>query len=145
MQLSPQDLFTYGSLMCEDIMASVVGAHLCHTPAVLSGFRRFLVRDEHYPGVVADDAGSVRGRVYHNISPEGWRRLDLFEGEMYVRSEVTVHYADTPDAQVFCYLFRPEFYHRLTTTAWDFDAFLRSGKRIFQRQYCGFKTIGGEG
>ena len=125
-------------------MASVVGDHLHSTPAVLPGFRRFLVQDEHYPGLVADDVGEVRGRVYHNISPEGWSRLDLFEGEMYTRSRVTVHYADNTGGLVYCYLFRPEFHHRLTTTEWDFDAFLRNGKRIFQRQYCGFKAIDGE-
>jgi gamma-glutamylcyclotransferase (GGCT)/AIG2-like uncharacterized protein YtfP len=136
-----QDLFTYGSLMCEDIMASVGGARLTGIPAILPGFRRFLVRDEQYPGVVAEDAGTVAGLVYHRISPAGWSRLDAFEGEMYERRPVTVHLESGAATQVYCYVFRPEFHHRLTTEQWDYAAFLRNGKQLFQRQYCGFKTI----
>lgn len=136
-----RDLFTYGSLMCEDIMTSVVGAPLRSTPAILPGYRRFLVRDEQYPGVIIAEGGSVAGRVYHDIAPEGWSRLDRFEGEMYDRAPVTVRYDSGVEAQVCCYVFRPQFRHRLTTTPWDFDAFLRSGKQIFQSQYGGFKAI----
>jgi len=139
--LSTRDLFTYGSLMCEDIMASVVGDHLRCTPAILPGYRRFLVRDEHYPGVIADQSGTVAGIVYHNITPEGWSRLDRFEGEMYDRRPVTVRFENGTEAQVHCYLFRPEFQQQLTTIEWDYAAFLRGGKQIFQRQYCGFKAI----
>ena len=136
-----QDLFTYGSLMCEDIIAAVVGAPLACTPAMLPGFRRFLVSNEHYPGVIADDDGTVPGIVYHAITPEGWSRLDAFEGEFYDRSLVTVRYAHNTESQVYCYVFRPEFHHLLTTIEWDHAAFLRSGKQIFQSRYCGFKTL----
>lgn len=70
--LTPHDLFTYGSLMCEDIMAEVADAQLRCTPAILPGYRRFLVKDEQYPGVVAEATGVVAGIVYHDITPEGW-------------------------------------------------------------------------
>jgi gamma-glutamylcyclotransferase (GGCT)/AIG2-like uncharacterized protein YtfP len=135
------DLFTYGSLMCEDIMASVVGAPLRFTPALLPGYRRFLVRDEQYPGVIAVEGGSVAGMVYHEIAPEGWSRLDRFEGELYDRVPVTVRYDSGVEAQVYCYVFRSQYQHRLTAIPWDYDAFLRSGKHIFQSQYSGFKVI----
>jgi len=62
----PSDLFTYGSLMCADIMAQVAGAQLQSSPAVLNGYRRYLVRGEQYPGIVADADGQVAGIVYHN-------------------------------------------------------------------------------
>lgn len=136
-----RDLFTYGSLMCAEIMAEVVGARLRSTPAVLAGYRRFLVQDEHYPGVVAAPAGTVAGLVYHGITGEGWARLDRFEGAMYDRRPVTVRLESGVEALVDCYLFRPEFAHRLTTTEWDYAAFLREGKTLFQQQYCGFKAI----
>jgi gamma-glutamylcyclotransferase (GGCT)/AIG2-like uncharacterized protein YtfP len=136
-----QDLFTYGSLMCEDIMTTVVGAQLPCTPAILPGYRRFLVKGEQYPGVTADVSGSVAGMVYHNISLEGWLRLDRFEGAMYNRSPVIVHFANGTERLVYCYLFRPEFFDRLTAIEWDYDTFLRNGKALFQKQYCGFKAI----
>ena len=135
------DLFTYGSLMCEDIMAAVAGAPLACTPAVLPGFRRFLVKNEQYPGVIADDTGTVPGIVYHAITPDGWSRLDAFEDEFYDRSLVTVRYTHNVEAQVYCYVFRPQFHHLLTTVEWDYAAFLQSGKQIFQIRYCGFKTL----
>lgn len=135
------DLFTYGSLMCEDIMAAVAGAQFASTKAVLPGYRRFLVKDEQYPGVIAAAAGTVPGVVYHAITLEGWARLDAFEGEYYERILVSVRSTDNTLAQVYCYVFRPEFHHRLTTVEWDYATFLQSGKQIFQNQYCGFKTL----
>lgn len=122
-------------------MAAVVGGPLVCTPALLPGFRRFLVNNEQYPGVVADDTGKVPGVVYHSIKPEAWSRLDAFEGEFYDRNLVTVHYANNTMTQVYCYVFRPEFHHHLTRVEWDYAAFLRNGKQIFQSRYCGFKTL----
>ena len=122
-------------------MTAVVGAPLASTPAMLPGFRRFLVSNEHYPGVIADDAGTVSGIVYHAITPESWARLDAFEGEFYDRSLVAVRYANNTESHVYCYVFRPEFQHLLTTIEWDYAAFLHSGKQIFQSRYCGFKTL----
>jgi gamma-glutamylcyclotransferase (GGCT)/AIG2-like uncharacterized protein YtfP len=138
---SARDLFTYGSLMCEDIMAEVVGARLRCSPADLAGYRRFLVKDEQYPGLVADPTGTVAGMVYHDITDHGWSRLDRFEGMMYDRIPVSVQYDNNTKALVSCYVFRFEFHHRLTATEWDFAAFLRSGKTTFVNQYCGFKAI----
>jgi gamma-glutamylcyclotransferase (GGCT)/AIG2-like uncharacterized protein YtfP len=135
------DLFTYGSLMCEDIMAYVAGEQLRATPALLPGFHRFLVKDEHYPGVVPDPTGTVTGLVYHTISLQGWSRLDAFEGEMYDRLPVTVRLGNHTEAQVFCYVFRPRFSHRLTATEWDYAAFLQNGKELFKSRYRGFKTM----
>jgi gamma-glutamylcyclotransferase (GGCT)/AIG2-like uncharacterized protein YtfP len=139
--LTPHDLFTYGSLMCEDIMAEVADARLRCTPAILAGYRRFLVKDEPYPGVVAEATGVVAGRVYHDITPEGWLRLDRFEGEMYNRRPVSVRYENGSHGLVHCYIFRPEFSHRLTATEWDYAAFLKFGKALFQQQYCGYKAL----
>ena len=138
---SSQDLFTYGSLMCEDIMAEVAGLRLGCTPAILAGYRRFLVRDEQYPGVIEAPTGMVAGVVYYGLGPQAWSRLDRFEGEMYDRRPVTVRYNNDACGVVDCYVFRPEFAHRLTATEWDFAAFLRDGKALFQSQYCGFKAI----
>lgn len=138
---SNSDLFTYGSLMCADIMAQVCGQHLVATPAVLPHYRRFLVKDEQYPGVVADFSGSVPGQVYRGIRAVAWERLDRFEGEMYDRVPVRVCYDGGGCGVVFCYVFRPEFAHRLTASEWSFETFLASGKSAFLQQYGGFKVI----
>jgi gamma-glutamylcyclotransferase (GGCT)/AIG2-like uncharacterized protein YtfP len=136
-----QNLFTYGSLMCEDIMFAVVGGPLHRTRALLPRYRRLLVKNEHYPGVVPSTYDSVDGIIYHDISPEGWSRLDRFEGEMYSRLLVTVLCENGDEAQVHCYVFRPEFQQRLTAEEWDFDKFLHHDKQLFQTRYPGFKGI----
>ena len=127
-----RNLFTYGSLMCEDIMFAVTGEPLRHTPALLPRYRRFLVKNEQYPGVVPSVEGQVQGVVYHDISPKGWSRLDRFEGDLYTRGLVAVRYEKGDEAMAYCYVFRPEFRDRLTGEEWDFETFLRRGKKIFQ-------------
>ena len=102
-----QDLFTYGSLMCEDIMTEVAGARLPFTAATLRGYQRFLVQDEHYPGVISCGNGLVPGIVYHRITQVCWSRLESFEGAMYNLRPVTVRYENGVEAMVDCYVFRP--------------------------------------
>ena len=134
-------LFTYGSLMCTDIMAQVSGAELPPTPATLHDYARFCVQDEEYPGVIAQAGGTVAGILYQGIQPAHWKRLDAFEGEMYERCPVAVLLAAGQKIMADCYVFRSAFAHRLTKAEWDFAAFQRSGKSVFQHQYCGFKAI----
>ena len=136
-----RNLFTYGSLMCEDIMFAVTGEPLRHTPALLPRYRRFLVKNEQYPGVVPSVEGQVQGVVYHDISPKGWSRLDRFEGDLYTRGLVAVRYEKGDEAMAYCYVFRPEVRDRLTGEEWDFETFLRRGKKIFQTRYSGFRDI----
>jgi gamma-glutamylcyclotransferase (GGCT)/AIG2-like uncharacterized protein YtfP len=136
-----QNLFAYGTLMCEDIMFAVAGEQLRHARALLPRYRRLSVENEQYPGVVPGDGASVDGIVYYDISPEAWSRLDHFEGEMYSRRLVTVLFENGDEGMAHCYVFRPEFQQRLTAEEWDFDMFLRCGKKIFQTRYPGFKGI----
>jgi len=127
--------------MCADIMAFVAGVALQSSTAIMPGYRRLRVREEHYPGVIADADATVAGLIYHHLSTDCWSRLDAFEGKMYERKTVTVLLANGTQAQVYCYVFRPEFHHRLTTEAWDYAAFLQAGKQEFQSRYCGFRAI----
>src|SRR6185369_5509088 len=74
-------LFTYGSLMCADIMAAVVGDQLRCTPAILSGYRRFLVRDEYYPGVIPDaQAAPWRATCITTLPARAGRDLIALKG-----------------------------------------------------------------
>jgi gamma-glutamylcyclotransferase (GGCT)/AIG2-like uncharacterized protein YtfP len=135
-------LFTYGSLMCEDIMSAVVGGPLPCQPAILPDFQRLTMKDEQYPGVVPLSGGRVEGIVYQGIEEQGWNRLDRFEGEIYSRNRVVIRYPeDDGEETVCCYVVKPEYRQLLTTTPWDFKAFLQHGKKIFQTRYLGFKDI----
>jgi len=122
-------------------MTEVAGSPLKSTPARLRGFRRFLVKNEKYPGIVPSTEGLVSGIVYHGLTASNWQRLDQFEGDYYNRQAVTVLLEDGQQLTVDCYLFRPELSHLLTEIEWDFATFLEQGKTTFQHQYCGFKAI----
>ena len=134
------DLFTYGTLMSPDIMARVAGCRLASEPARLAGYRRTLVRDEVYPGIVETEGHEVDGILYLDASEEAIRRLDAFEGEMYDRREVSVMTAGGEIRTVMTYVFRPEYCFRLTDIPWDYRQFLASGKERFENGYSGFDT-----
>ncbi len=139
-----ENLFAYGTLMCEDIMEEVSGCRLAPAPAVLPGYSRRCVKGESYPGLLADQDGHVEGVLYRNIPVSAWQRLDRFEGEMYARQVVQVSLRDGEALTASTYVVRPEFSHRLSQSEWNFAEFLRSGKRAFQSQYKGFESLHSE-
>lgn len=74
-------------------------------PAVLHGYRRYRVRDEDYPGIVAatetggaDSVGhrhtSVLGTLVSGLTDSDIRLLDDYEGNEYLRERILVRTAD---------------------------------------------------
>jgi hypothetical protein len=127
--------------MCADIMRRVAGCCLSNTHAVLREYRRYKVKGEVYPAIVASEDGLVEGMVYHDIPDGAWLRLDRFEGEMYERRPVNVVLADGRPETVYAYVIRPEFEVRLDSTEWDLEAFLQSGKTRFETEYPGYSAL----
>lgn len=126
-------LYTYGTLMCEDIMNAVAG--FCHKafPARLQDFRRLAVKNASYPGIIRAEGYVVDGWVYGGISDAALSLLDRFEGDMYERLRVLVHVPEGIQREVFAYAVKNEFKDRLEPRDWDFDAFLKNGKNDFLR------------
>ena len=137
--------FTYGSLMCDDIMGAVTAAApLTPVPARLAGYRRFPVIGADYPGMLPAADGLVEGVLYLNLPASAWPRLDAFEGDEYLRSEVEVELADGRRLAAWTYVFKPEYAARLGEGEWDFARFLKTGKARFEALYMGFDTLGRE-
>jgi len=133
--------FTYGSLMCADIMAAVCGFTPEVSAAVLPGYARHAVRDEDYPAIVAESSRQVAGRLYAGINASAWERLDSFEGNQYQRQLVQLRLDDGRSIDAWTYVFRPQYRSLLLPGDWDFDAFLREGKQRFEARYLGFRQI----
>ena len=134
-------LFAYGTLMCPDILQEVSGLALHGEPAVLHGFARYRVRGEHYPAIIPEDRGQVEGLLYAPPDTGAWRRLDLFEGAMYVRSSVQV---ETPNSTLYAaetYVLRPDYQGCLDNADWDFEHFMKTGKAAFADEYKGFTEL----
>lgn len=133
--------FTYGTLMCADIMSTVGGCSVTGEPATLAGFARRAVRDEDYPGIRPDADASVEGVLYRDIDTTALARLDAFEGEQYRRETVEVTLADGSCVTADTYVIKAEYAALLLPVDWDFDAFLAAGKSRFQSRYMGFSRI----
>ncbi|MBN2009668.1 gamma-glutamylcyclotransferase [candidate division KSB1 bacterium] len=134
-------LFTYGSLMCRDIMHTVV-SH-CHVlgSAVLQDYRCFIVRNETYPGIIPCLGHQTNGIVYSDITEANLAKLDKFEGSMYERRLVNVTLISGDVKSVFTYVIKPEYEALLETTPWDFNEFFKHGKKSFEAKYVGFENI----
>jgi gamma-glutamylcyclotransferase (GGCT)/AIG2-like uncharacterized protein YtfP len=136
-----ENLFAYGTLMCDDIMREVSGCRLSHVPGTLKGYSRRSVKGEQYPALIPDEEGRVEGVVYWNVPNAAWDRLDRFEGEMYARQLVQIALNDGATVLAATYVVHPEFLDHLEQAEWDFSDFLRHGKASFQRYYKGYQSL----
>lgn len=70
-------------------------------PAILANHRRHRVRDADYPAIIPvpnEQGSTVRGTFVSGLSKEDVRRLDVFEGDEYVRVGVWVRLLPTASA-----------------------------------------------
>ena len=134
-------LFAYGTLMCPEIIRAVSGITQPGRPAVLHGFARYRVRGEHYPAITAKAGATVEGLLYDCADADAWRRLDLFEGDMYLRSEVQIELPDSTVCLAGTYVLHPDCLACLDHRQWDFEEFLGTGKKAFAADYTGFEKL----
>ena len=139
--MSTSHCFTYGSLMWADIMARVCGRDFASEPASLAGHARHPVRGQDYPGLRPAPAGVVHGRLYLDVTPAAWARLDAFEGLDYERVDVLVARADGSVLPAQVYRFRDAVAGRLLPGDWDVATFEREGRARFTARYVGFDAI----
>ena len=135
------NLFTYGSLMCSDIMSRVAGCKTDCTQASLNNFFRSKIQSREYPGIIPQQGARVPGVLYFDISAEALERLDVFEGEMYQRQEVEVINDKNDSVTAMTYIIKPQYRDILTDKEWSFSEFLTVGKEKFEESYFGFQEI----
>jgi len=123
-------LFSYGTMMCPEIIEKLAGKSLVGVPGRVKNHRVLCVRGELYPGMVQGSGGEVEGLVY-TFSSYLWPGFDAFEGEEYLRKPVRVRYSNGKRELVQAYVFRPEYRSRLTRKPWDAEAFARDGLQPF--------------
>lgn len=135
------NLFTYGSLMCNDIMFAVTGYRVESGKAILNNFYRSGLHNEEYPGITPDSGSHVDGVLYLNLPETVIERLDVFEGEYYFRRNVQVYSEEFGDIAAMTYVIKPQFSHLLTYTEWSYSQFLEVGKKKFEKKYFGFRDL----
>ena len=62
------NIFTYGSLMFDEVWCQVVTGRYPSEPALLDHHQRHALTGLSYPGVVATPGAQVAGRLYRDVS-----------------------------------------------------------------------------
>ena len=129
-------VFTYGSLMFDQVWSRVVSHSYDREEAILSGYDRKSVRGEVFPVVVpASPDSQVQGIVYRGVSLSDLSRLDRFERDYYDRKTVAVVTLDTKILSAEVYVLREEYYWIISPQEWDPVQFSSRDMYNFIQQY----------
>ena len=83
------DLFVYGTLLDDAVVAQLTGRRFPKQSARLGGYRKHTPAGG-YPYIVPDVDGAVDGVVLSGIDDDAVRAFDEYEGHLYRRIAVTV-------------------------------------------------------
>ena len=84
------NIFVYGTLVFDDIWNRIVKRRYKKQTALLTGYKRLLMRGKDYPGLIKSIGNTVSGVIYFNVSAQDIKRLDKFEGRYYRKAPVSV-------------------------------------------------------
>lgn len=91
--------------------------------ARLDNHKRFSIQGADYPAVRPRDGEFVTGTVAYNLSASDVKKLDVFEGDEYVRDVqkvIDLVTGETVEASVYIWV---DGEHRLLDKPWDLEAF----------------------
>ena len=129
-------LFTYGSLMFENVWNRLVKGNYLSQKATLQGYARRSVKEEVYPVIFPADE-LVEGVVYYDINEEDMAILDTFEGEYYERKEVELLVKDKR-VHACVYVLKEKHFDLIDPNHWSEALFATKGIQRFLENYKGF-------
>ena len=131
-------IFTYGSLMFEQVWNEVVRGDYQSFPGTVSGFIRRSIQHEHYPAMLPGPVNAtVMGVLYLDIDSEDLTRLDQFEGSIYDRRDVQVM-TDNNIYAAQAYVIKDSYQNLVSDREWDPEKFQDEGIHQFLGGYFGF-------
>lgn len=119
-------LFAYGTLMFPAIIGEVIGRIPPGRPGVVHGYQRLEVAGHSFPGLIADPSSAgvpVNGILYHDLSAAEWQRLDDFEDDFYVLSEIPVLTPEGNTVTALVYLVPESARNVLSDRPWSGERF----------------------
>ena len=136
------NVFTYGSLMFDEVWQQVVSGNYQKLNATLYGHARKAIKHEVYPALIKSAAdSSVNGIVYKDVSLKDLTRLDEFEGEYYRRETGKTELAENVIITTVFYLLKPSYHYIISEREWDEEYFKTVSMKNFLNQYFGFRSI----
>ena len=115
------NVFTYGSLMFDEVWRQVVNGDYRSEVAMLHHHQRHALTGLSYPGVVATPEAQVAGRLYFDVSAADIARLDAFEGFEYRRDALQVVLASGELVGAWTYIWLDP--QRLSGQSWQSETF----------------------
>ena len=122
-------LFAYGTLMVPSALETVIGRRPEGAAAVLSGFARYRILGEEFPGLIPCEGVMTDGVVYDGVDRRDLALTDRFEGAWYERTLVKVSRAGVR-VDAYVYVVRPEYRDILSMEPWDLERFVRRARKV---------------
>ena len=129
-------VFTYGTLMFEEIWQLIAGRPYHTVKAVLPGYQRFKMKHAEYPGITpAGQDHCVTGLIYLNIHERVVAALDGFEDDHYSQKPVTAITSAGIAVSCLAWVIPAVRRNRLSETEWHADDFERNHLQEFVTAY----------
>lgn len=125
------NIFTYGTLMIPAVMYTATARHFRFKRAMLSGYARFRVKGESYPGIIPQVDAITEGIIYLNVDELSLEQLDAYEGELYQRTRVRVETEGAEILDAETYVIKPEYQDFLSSKKWDAREFIQKHLETF--------------
>ena len=128
------NLFTYGSLMYDEIWTRLTTDKYKKIQAELDGYVRKSIKGEVFPALIKGD-GSTSGILYLDVSKEDMQTIDIFEGDIYKRIEGKVLTENGKCLTCFFYVLLDSCFHIISDDEWDPLVFEKTGLNLMIGEY----------
>lgn len=116
-------VFTYGTLMLDDVFQKVCHTRHPKSQAILKHYQRVSLKNRVYPAAIPSKTSQITGILWQSISSDTLARLDEFEGKEYNRIAVIVKANTGTQAQAWCYVLTHSYRHLAGPEAWSLEQF----------------------
>lgn len=125
------NVFTYGSLMFDEVWRGVTGRLAESVPGVLADHAAWRLRGQNFPGLAPAPGHQTAGRIWLAVTPDELARLDEFESGLYERRLFDVRAGNGRRLNCWAYEVRSDSRSLLEPALWDPEEFR-------QRHLAGF-------
>ncbi len=129
-------LFTYGTLMHAEIWKAIIQRECSSSRILLQHYTCRQLKDRHYPGMIPQIDSKVQGILYHDLTMEEIRQLDVFEGYEYTRIRLTA-LENEVCSTVFTYLYTADR-SNIKSEEWDYVYFVKNDLEDFRDRFTGW-------
>ena len=127
-------LFFYGTLRVHVVREAVIGDQAKQMNLVdgyLIGYKLYRVKNTNYPLIVRDKSSSnkINGLIATGLDKQMLRKLDMFEGKNYSRSEVSAFRTiDNEEIMAEIYMAKKTLQY---TEAWTYENWHKYQRKFF--------------